>query len=82
MSARLDATSDAYPGAPTALSRRPRRTQLAARERGGLMYVLYTSGSTGKPKGVMITQAGVTSQILWFRDELRAGPHRCAAASG
>jgi len=51
------------------------RAKVAAREHGGLMYVLYTSGSTGKPKGVMIKQAGVTSQILWFRDELHAGPH-------
>ena len=51
------------------------RAQVIHRKDGGLMYVLYTSGSTGKPKGVMIKHAGVTSQMMWFRDELQVGPH-------
>ena len=51
------------------------RAKVATREDGGLMYVLYTSGSTGKPKGVMVKHRGVTSQILWFADELDVGPH-------
>ena len=51
------------------------RAQVANRIDGGLMYVLYTSGSTGKPKGVMVKHRGVTSQMLWFADELQIGPH-------
>ena len=51
------------------------RAHVANRIDGGLMYVLYTSGSTGKPKGVMVKHRGVTSQMLWFADELKIGPH-------
>ena len=49
------------------------RRRQAARDRGGLMYVLYTSGSTGKPKGVMLSQFGVTNLVSWFAGELRVG---------
>ena len=51
------------------------RAKVVNRKDGGLMYVLYTSGSTGKPKGVMIKHAGVTSQMMWFRDELQVAAH-------
>ena len=51
------------------------RARVTSRKDGGLMYVLYTSGSTGKPKGVMIKHAGVTSQMMWFRDELQVAAH-------